>query len=75
MDPVIAVQDSADLCSFVCSLAWMELFLAAGTILRKFELELYETNISDVLLAHDFFLPSPKLDSKGIRIKVVGLDA
>lgn len=53
----------------------MELFLAAGTILRKFDLELYETNVSDVLLAHDFFLPSPKLDSKGIRIKVVGLDA
>ncbi|PIA99137.1 Trichodiene oxygenase [Cercospora beticola] len=57
------------------NLAWMELFLAAGTILRKFDLELYETNISDVLLAHDFFLPSPKLDSKGIRIKVVGLDS
>lgn len=56
------------------SLAWTEIFVAAGTILRKFDLELYETDISDVLLAHDFFLPSPKLDSKGVRIKVTGLE-
>ncbi|KAF2207819.1 hypothetical protein CERZMDRAFT_114988 [Cercospora zeae-maydis SCOH1-5] len=56
------------------NLAWMELFLAAGTILRKFELELYRTDVEDVLLAHDFFLPSPKLDSKGVRIRVVGVD-
>ena len=45
-----------------------------ATIFRKFELELYETDITDVELAHDFFLPSPKLDSKGVRIKVVGVE-
>lgn len=53
----------------------MELFLAVGTIFRKFHLELYETDITDVLVAHDFFLPSPRLDSKGIRVKVVGVEA
>ncbi|KAI5357965.1 putative cytochrome P450 [Septoria linicola] len=56
------------------NLAWMEMFLAAGMIFRKFELELYETDITDVLLGHDFFLPSPKLDSKGIRVRVTGLE-
>lgn len=48
----------------------MELFVALGSIFRRFHLELYETDVSDVELAHDFFLPSPKLDSKGIRVKV-----
>lgn len=48
----------------------MELILVLGTIFRKFEMELYETDITDVLLGHDFFLPSPKLDSKGIRVRV-----
>lgn len=52
----------------------MELFLAAGTLFRKFDLELYRTDVTDVLLAHDFFIPSPKLDSKGIRVKVKGLE-
>jgi hypothetical protein len=37
---------------------------------RYFELELYETDKSDVELAHGFFLPFPKLDSKGIRVIV-----
>lgn len=45
-----------------------------ATIFRRFSLELYETDISDVRLAHDFFLPSPKLDSKGVRVRVVGVE-
>ena len=62
--------------SLICmhSLAYMEMFLAIGTLFRRFELELCETDISDVKLAHDFFLPSPKLDTKGIRVKVIGAD-
>ena len=56
------------------SLAYMELHLMLGRLFRQFELELYQTDESDVLLAHDWFLPSPKLDSKGIRVKVVGVD-
>lgn len=56
------------------SLAYMELFIALGVIFRRFSFKLYETDSSDVELAHDFFLPSPKLDSKGIRVKVTEVD-
>lgn len=44
--------------------------MALGAVFRCFLFEIYETDVSDVELAHDFFLPSPKLDSKGIRVKV-----
>lgn len=56
------------------NLAWMELFLMVGRLFRQFDLQLYETDVTDVLLGHDFFLPSPKLDSKGIRVKVTGIE-
>lgn len=49
----------------------METFLGLAHIFRKFRLELYETDRSDVVAAHDFFLPSPKLETKGVRVKVV----
>jgi Cytochrome P450 len=52
------------------SLAHAELYLALATVFRRFHLELYDTDVSDVKLAHDFFLPSPKLDTKGVRVKV-----
>ena len=54
------------------SLAWQELYLMLGSVFRKFEFELFETDRSDVDLAHDFFMPSPKLDSKGVRVRVKG---
>lgn len=41
-----------------------------ASFFRFFEFELYETDISDVEFAHDFFLPFPKLDSKGVRVFV-----
>lgn len=56
------------------SLAYMELYIALATVFRCFSLELYETDASDVDLAHDFFLPSAKLDSKGIRVRVLETD-
>lgn len=37
---------------------------------RYFEFELYQTDKSDVDLAHDFFLPFPRLDSQGVRVTV-----
>ena len=57
-----------------CSLAHAELYLGLAALFRRFEFELFETDISDVQLAHDFFLPSPKLDSKGVRVKVRKVD-
>lgn len=51
------------------SLAWAELYLTYASVFRRFRFELFETDKSDVELAHDFFLPSPKLDSKGVRVR------
>jgi hypothetical protein len=45
--------------------------MTLAAVFRNFSFELYETDLSDVKLAHDFFLPSPKLDSKGVRVKVL----
>ncbi|TVY83338.1 Cytochrome P450 monooxygenase sdnE [Lachnellula suecica] len=53
------------------NLAHAELYLALATVFRRFTFELYNTDISDIELAHDFFSPSPKLDSKGVRVKVI----
>ncbi|KAJ9638412.1 hypothetical protein H2199_007100 [Coniosporium tulheliwenetii] len=55
-------------------LAYAELGLALATVFRRFSFDLYETDITDVELAHDFFLPSQKLDSKGVRVKVKPFD-
>jgi hypothetical protein len=41
-------------------------------LFRKYELELFETSIEDIKMAHDFFAPVPRLDSKGVRIRVGG---
>lgn len=47
-----------------------ELHLVLGTVFRKYELELFETDGSDVKLAHDFFIASPKSGTKGVRVRV-----
>lgn len=49
----------------------MELYIVFAQVVRRLSLELYETGTSDVEFAHDFFLPSPRLDSKGVRVRVV----
>jgi hypothetical protein len=51
----------------------MEVYLGLAQVFRRFRLELYETDRSDVIMLHEFFLPSPKLESKGVRVKVVEL--
>ena len=61
------MQKSANV---MLSLAHAELYMAMAAVFRNFEFELYQTDLSDVELAHDFFLPSPRLDSKGVRVKV-----
>jgi hypothetical protein len=49
----------------------MEAYVALASVMRRFSLQLYETDASDIEVAHDFFLPCPKLDSKGVRVKVL----
>lgn len=55
------------------NLAWAEMYLTLGNLFgpqSKMELELFETGIGDVEVAHDFFNPSARLDSKGVRVLV-----
>lgn len=42
-------------------------------LFRRFEFELYDTDITDVEIAHDFMVPQPKLHTKGMRVKVTGI--
>ena len=53
------------------NLAYAEMYLAIATAAR-FDLELFETDESDVRVKHDFHAAFPKLDSKGVRAYVRG---
>ncbi|PVH92545.1 putative cytochrome P450 [Periconia macrospinosa] len=55
------------------NLAYVELHLALAMLFRRFTFELYETDVSDVQVAHDFMVPQPKLDTKGMRVKVTSI--
>ena len=54
-------------------LAWAELYVCTAAIFRRFEMELYETDESDVATDHDFFTAFSKWDSKGVRVKIANL--
>lgn len=41
-----------------------------STILRQFQLELFETTVEDVRVKHEIFIPFVKMDSKGVRVVV-----
>lgn len=51
----------------------MELNKTLSTVFRPGapRLELFETNESDIVQAHDYIIPLPNLDSKGLRVKVI----
>jgi cytochrome P450 len=57
------------------NLAQVEIYLTLAILFRRFDLELFETDRSDVELAHEFFIPVSRLDSKGVRVLVKGLHA
>jgi hypothetical protein len=46
--------------------------LALGVLYRPGgpQFELFETDESDVTQAHDFMIPLPKLDTKGVRVLI-----
>ncbi|OCT50257.1 hypothetical protein CLCR_07763 [Cladophialophora carrionii] len=44
---------------------------ADGGLVRRFRFELFDPDISDVKLKHDFFVPTPKLDTKDVTVKVI----
>lgn len=51
----------------------MELYKTLSIVFRPSapSLELFETDESDIVQAHDYIIPLPRLDSKGLRVKVV----
>ena len=51
-------------------LAYAELYLTLAHVFRRYDLELFGTGRDDVDAKHDFMVPSPKLDSKGLRVVV-----
>ncbi|KAL6716918.1 hypothetical protein ACLMJK_004830 [Lecanora helva] len=53
------------------NLAQAMLHMGLAKTFRRFSFELHETDVSDVAMAHDLFMPLPKMDSKGVRVKVV----
>ncbi|KAI9791752.1 MAG: hypothetical protein M1816_003562 [Peltula sp. TS41687] len=53
------------------NLAYAEIYLALGNIFRLYDMSLYETDPSDLEIAHDFFASYPKEDSNGVRVKVL----
>lgn len=56
------------------SLAYAELYLTLAKIIPRFDMDLFETTVEDVEPERDFFVAVPKLDSKGVRIKVAGVN-
>lgn len=58
--------------TFPFSLAYAELYLVLAVLFRPGgpRFELFETDERDVVQVHDFLLPLPRLDSKGMRVTV-----
>ena len=52
------------------SLAYAELNFVLSALFRPEgpAMDLFETDESDVVQAHDFLIPLPKLDNKGVRV-------
>jgi hypothetical protein len=50
------------------------LYTGLAAIFRRFTFELYETDVTDTVLKHDYFVPTVKFDTKGIRVKVTGVE-
>ena len=56
-------------------LAQSELYVALATAFRRFTFELYGTDVSDVEMTHAYLVPYPKLETKGVRVRVKSIDA
>ena len=48
------------------------MYIVMATVFSRFEFQLYDTDVSDVEMAHAYLLPTPKWESKGVRV-VIGL--
>ena len=53
------------------NLGLAEIYLTLSTVVRQFDMELFETDSRDATMERDWYVPQPKLGSKGIRALVV----
>ncbi|MDI1493376.1 MAG: hypothetical protein OHK93_005164 [Ramalina farinacea] len=55
------------------NLAYAEMYIALGILLRPGgpNMQIFETDESDVAQAVDFLMPVPKLDSRGTRVMLL----
>ncbi|KAL9105017.1 MAG: hypothetical protein Q9163_000114 [Psora crenata] len=53
-------------------LAYCQMYLAIAALFApdRFRFRLFETGLEDIETAHDFYNPSPRVDSKGVRVLV-----
>lgn len=58
-------------CSYLTkhSLAYAELYITLSTIVTRFDWEMYETTLDDIVCKHDFFVAVGDLNSKGVRAR------
>ena len=52
------------------NLARAEIYLTLAAVFNQFDMELYKTTREDVDIVHDFFNPSARTDSKGVRVLI-----
>lgn len=54
------------------SIAWMQMYFALSRLYQPGgpDIELFESDETDVELAHGYVFPQPRLDSEGVRILV-----
>lgn len=45
---------------------------AAVSAMARWDMRLYETSLKDVSFLHDYHVMCPRLDSKGVRVEVIG---
>jgi cytochrome P450 len=57
-------------CCIGMTLAMPGIYMTIGNIFRQFDMQLYQTTVRDVSMAHDFFAPFGPTDSKGLRVTV-----
>ena len=58
------------------NLAWAEMYCTLANLFSRYgtgddgsiKMNLYQTTVDDVQMAHDMFIPAPNLSSKGVRV-------
>lgn len=75
LDQSILTIHSSNVCILICnSMAWAWLYLIVGSILRRFDLVLYETTEENVEATQDYFNGRPSTGLNLIRVKVFKRD-